>query len=98
MPTLTILPANTVVPAAAGASILQAMLAAGIETAHKCGGEGKCGSCHIFVHEGRRSLSKVQRLENERLDSIVGVGSKSRLACQAVIGLDDVTIELLSFA
>ena len=54
MPTLTILPANTVVPAAAGASILQAMLAAGIETAHKCGGEGKCGSCHIFVHEGRR--------------------------------------------
>lgn len=98
MPTLTILPANTVVPSAAGASILQAMLAAGIETAHKCGGEGKCGSCHIFVHEGRRSLSKVRRLENERLDSIVGVGSKSRLACQAVIGLDDVTIELLGFA
>lgn len=42
-------------------------------------------------------MSKVQRLENEKLDSIVGVGSKSRLACQAVIGSDDVTIELLGF-
>ena len=98
MPTLTILPINQAVEAAQGATILQAVLGAGVDTAHKCGGEGKCGSCHIFVHEGRKSLSKVQRLENEKLDGIVGVGSKSRLACQAVLGTDDVTIELLGFA
>lgn len=36
--------------------------------------------------------------ENDRLDMIVGVGSKSRLACQAtVLGTEDVTVELLSF-
>jgi 2Fe-2S ferredoxin len=40
----------------------------------------------------------MQRLENERLDEIVGVGSKSRLACQALIGAEDVTVELLSFS
>jgi 2Fe-2S ferredoxin len=98
MSTLTILPSNMAVEAAQGANILQAVLAAGVEAAHKCGGEGRCGTCHIFVHEGRKSLSKVQRLENEKLDAIVGVGSKSRLACQAVVGTDDVTIELLGFA
>ncbi|HAJ72912.1 MAG TPA: ferredoxin, partial [Methylophilaceae bacterium] len=42
---------------------------------------------------GRKSISKIQRTENEKLDSIVGVGSKSRLACQAVLGEEDVTIE-----
>jgi 2Fe-2S ferredoxin len=95
---MTILPTNQAIPATGGASILQAILAAGIETPHKCGGEGKCGSCHIFVHEGRKSLSKVQRLENEKLDSIVGVGSKSRLACQTLVGTENFTIELLGFA
>ena len=43
-------------------------------------------------------MSKIQRLENERLDAIVGVGSKSRLACQAMIGEEDVVIELLGFS
>jgi ferredoxin, 2Fe-2S len=41
-------------------------------------------------------LSKIQRSENERLDAIVGVSSQSRLACQAKLGNEDVTVELLS--
>jgi len=86
-----------VVQAIQGGTILQAMLAAGIEAPHKCNGEAKCGSCHIFVTEGRKGLSKVQRLENEKLDSIVGVSAKSRLACQTVVGTEDFAIELLSF-
>ena len=65
---------------------------------HKCEGQAKCGSCHIFVQEGRKGLSKIAREENEKLDSIVGVGSKSRLACQAkVLGTENITIELLGF-
>jgi 2Fe-2S ferredoxin len=98
MPTMTILPLNKAVEANPGATILQALLAAGIDSPHKCNGEAKCGTCHIFVHEGRKSLSKVQRLENEKLDTIVGIGSKSRLACQAVVGAENFTIELLGFA
>ncbi len=39
----------------------------------------------------------MQRAENDKLDTIVGVGSKSRLACQALFGADDVTVELLGF-
>jgi len=98
MPMMTIMPLNRAVEAAVGATVLQTLLAAGIDAPHKCGGQAKCGTCHIFVHEGRKSLCKVQRLENEKLDSIVGVGSKSRLACQAIIGTENVTIELLGFA
>lgn len=98
MPNMTVLPINETFPAAEGASILQAMLAAAIPVPGKCGGEAKCGGCHIFVVEGRKGLSKPQRIENERLDSLVGVGSKSRLACQVIVGSENFTIELPSFA
>jgi 2Fe-2S ferredoxin len=98
MPNMTVMPINKTVPAAEGASILQAMLAAGINAPNQCNGEAKCGGCHIFVLDGRKSLSKVQRLENERLDSLVGVSSKSRLACQVIVGAENFTIEMSSFA
>lgn len=96
MPILTIKATGKIVEAAEGISILQALLAAGEAIPHKCDGKAECGSCHIFVHEGRKGLSKIQRLENEKLDTIVGVGSGSRLACQAKLGTDNITVELLN--
>jgi ferredoxin, 2Fe-2S len=98
MPTMTIKPQDKSFAAETGATVLQALLAAGIDMPHKCDGKAQCGTCHIFIQEGRKGLSKVQRLENDKLDSIVGVGSKSRLACQTVIGTDDFAVELLSFS
>ncbi|HMV39491.1 2Fe-2S iron-sulfur cluster-binding protein [Plasticicumulans sp.] len=97
MPVLTLMPSGKTVEAAAGTSILAALLAADVQIGHKCGGKAECDGCHVFVLEGRKSLSRIQRLENERLDTIVGVGSKSRLACQAILGEENVTVELLSF-
>lgn len=94
MPVLTIQPSGKTIQAAAGSSILSALLAGGEKVAHKCDGKAECGSCHIFVQEGRKSLSKIQRVENEKLDTLVGVGSKSRLACQAMLGDEDVTVEI----
>ena len=98
MPTLTIMPSGKTVDVVEGARVLDALLAAEAMVQHKCDGKAQCGACHIFVHDGRRSLSKIERAENEKLDSIVGVGAKSRLACQARFGGDNVTVELLSFA
>jgi len=97
MTTLTILPSNTTFEATPGVSLFEALKAAGAAILSKCEGKGQCGACHVFVHEGRKGLSKVQRAENEKLDTIVGVGSKSRLACQAIIGTEPVTVEVLSF-
>lgn len=97
MPLLTIQPSGKTLRSTEGMSILEAVIAAGEPIAHKCDGKAECGSCHIFVHDGRKTLSKIQRAENEKLDGIVGVSSKSRLACQARIGTEDVTVELLGF-
>lgn len=97
MTALTIMPAGITFDAAPGTSLLAAIKAAGAAIMSKCEGKGQCGACHLYVLEGRKSLSKIQRTENEKLDSIVGVSSKSRLACQTMMGEEPVTIELLSF-
>jgi 2Fe-2S ferredoxin len=95
MPQLTVQPSNKVIEAAAGQTILQALLAGGETLDSKCNGQAKCGACHIFIKEGRKGVSRISPTENAKLDTMVGVGSKSRLACQVVLGEEPVTVELL---
>ena len=96
MSMLTILPAGITAEITAGANLLQAILAAGARIGTKCGEQAKCGACHLFVTEGRKGLSRPTPAENAKLDAIVGVSSKSRLACQAtLLGTEGVTVELL---
>jgi 2Fe-2S ferredoxin len=96
MSLVTLTPSGKTAEAAVGMSILEAILLADPDFPHKCGGNAKCGSCHVFVLEGRKGVSKVTREENEKLDELVGVGSKSRLACQAkVLGTEDIKVEIL---
>lgn len=98
MTTLTVMPEGKIIEVSEGTTILAALLGADVAINHKCEGQAKCGSCHIFVQEGRKGVSKVAKLENEKLDTIVGVGSKSRLACQAtILGTENIKIELLGF-
>ena len=96
MSTLTLLPAGVTVEVAAGSSLLQAILTAGGQLAGQCAGNAQCGGCHVFVTEGRKGLTRLTPAENAKLDTIVGVSSKSRLACQASFtGTEPVTVELL---
>jgi 2Fe-2S ferredoxin len=96
MPTLTILPSGKTAQIDTGTTLLAGITAAGESIKHTCTDSACSGLCHVFVPVGKKSLSKTQRTENETLDTIVGVGSKSRLACQARMGEEDVTVELLS--
>jgi 2Fe-2S ferredoxin len=99
MATVTIMPSGKTVDAVEGTTLLAAILLADEAIAHKCEGNAQCGSCHIYIQEGRKGVSKIAREENERLDTIVGIGSKSRLACQAkVLGTENIKIELLGFS
>lgn len=99
MATLTILPSGKSIEITEGKSVLDGILSASVAILHKCNGKAECGSCHIFVQEGRKGLSKIGSVENAKLDTIVGVGSKSRLACQAMmLGTENVTVELLGFS
>lgn len=98
MPILTVMPLNKALEVPAGTTLLQALLSAGIAAPHKCDGQAICGSCHLFVNDGRKSLPRIQKLENGKLDTLVGVSSKSRLACQTVMGNENVIVELLGFS
>lgn len=96
MSTLTIMPSGKGVDVVVGTNLLQAILDAGEKLISKCGGEAKCGACHLFLTAGRKGVSKMTPAENAKLDTIVGIGSKSRLACQmTLLGTEPVTVELL---
>jgi 2Fe-2S ferredoxin len=97
MSLITLTPSGKTIEAAEGMSILAAILEADPTFPHKCDGNAKCGSCHIFLVEGRKGVSKISREENAKLDELVGVGSKSRLACQAkILGTENITVEILT--
>ncbi|MEK8026502.1 2Fe-2S iron-sulfur cluster-binding protein [Pseudaquabacterium rugosum] len=96
MSTLTLMPSGKTLDFPEGQSLLQAILDAGEALVSQCGGQARCGACHVFVTAGRKGVSKLTPAENAKLDSLVGVGSKSRLACQIrSLGTEPVTVELL---
>ena len=70
------------IPAEPGWRLLDAILAAGIDHRHVCGGNGFCTSCRVEVISLKEGLSPVSPLERERLGSRAG---ELRLACQAVV-------------
>ncbi len=96
MTTLTLMPSGKTLDIADGSNLLKAILQAGESLISKCGGDAKCGACHVFITAGRKGVSKMTPAENAKLDTIVGVSSKSRLACQCtLLGTEPVTVELL---
>ena len=96
MTTLTVHPSGKTYEVAAGTTLLKALQSVGEPIKTKCDGEAKCDACHVFVTAGRKTLSKIKPAENEKLDAMVGISSNSRLACQAVLGEEPVTVELIS--
>lgn len=66
----------------AGTRLLDALLDAGTNHRHICGGHGFCTSCRVQVVSGADNLSKVSALERERLGPDAG---RLRLACQTTV-------------
>lgn len=98
MPVITIQPSGKTIEAAEGVRLLDVLKLSGETIQHKCDGKAQCGTCHIYIQEGRKSVSKIQRAEHEKLDSLIGIGSKSRLACQVILGNENISVELLGFS
>jgi 2Fe-2S ferredoxin len=94
--TMTVMPSGKSYQVAAGITLLKALQSVGEPINSKCGGEAKCETCHVFVTSGRKTLSKIKPAENEKLDGMVGISSNSRLACQAVLGIEPITVELIA--
>ena len=100
MPIIHILPHASLCPeggdieAAAGTSICEALLDHGIAIEHACEMSCACTTCHVVVKQGYRSLGEPDEIEEDLLDKAWGLTPTSRLSCQAIVGTEDVTIEI----
>lgn len=100
MPVINILPHAELCPqgdeieAEVGTSICEALLENGIAIEHACEMSCACTTCHVVVKTGYASLGEPDEVEEDLLDKAWGLTPTSRLSCQAVMGDEDVTIEI----
>ncbi|OBX11022.1 ISC system 2Fe-2S type ferredoxin [Gallibacterium genomosp. 3] len=87
-------PEGMVVDANTGETILDAALRSGIEIEHACEKSCACTTCHVIVREGFDSLNDGSDLEDDMLDKAWGLEVDSRLSCQAVVGDEDLVVEI----
>ena len=89
-----ICPHGAVIEAEPGVSLCDAMLNNGIEIEHACEKACACTTCHVYVREGFDSLEEATEDEDDYLDKAWGLDMDSRLSCQALVGDEDLTIEI----
>jgi len=94
LPHEEICPEGAVVEAQPGISIIDAALANGIEIEHACEKSCACTTCHVVVREGFDSLEEAEELEEDLLDKAWGLEPESRLSCQALVGDEDLVVEI----
>jgi ferredoxin, 2Fe-2S len=100
MPKLKVLPHAALCPAGAeieareGVSILDTLLAQGIEIEHACEKSCACTTCHVVVREGYDSLDEAEEKEEDMLDKAWGLEATSRLSCQTKVRNADLVIEI----
>lgn len=87
-------PEGTVLEAAPGTSVCDALLENGIEIEHACEKSCACTTCHVIVRDGFTSLNEAEELEEDMLDKAWGLEPYSRLSCQALVGATPLTIEI----
>ena len=94
LPNDDLCPEGAVIEAEPGTTICDAALANDIEIEHACEKSCACTTCHVIVREGFGSLAESSEDEDDMLDKAWGLEPESRLACQAVIGDEDLVVEL----
>lgn len=77
-----------------GVTICDAALQNGIEIEHACEKSCACTTCHVIIREGFDSLEEADETEEDMLDKAWGLEPESRLSCQAVVGEEDLVIEI----
>ncbi|WP_257263149.1 ISC system 2Fe-2S type ferredoxin [Endozoicomonas sp. ONNA2] len=87
-------PGGAVIEAEPGVSVCDAALQNGIEIEHACEKSCACTTCHVIVREGFDSMKEPDELEEDMLDKAWGLEPESRLSCQAVVGDEDLVVEI----
>ncbi len=94
LPHVELCPDGTVLEAAAGVSLCDALLANGVEIEHACEKSCACTTCHVIVREGFADLEPSEEKEDDLLDKAWGLEPNSRLSCQVVLDDTDLVIEI----
>ena len=94
LPNENLCPAGAVIEAKPGESICRALLNNDIEIEHACELSCACTTCHVLVREGYDALELPDELEDDYLDMAWGLEPDSRLSCQAIVGEEDLVVEI----
>jgi 2Fe-2S ferredoxin len=65
-----------------------------IDIEHACEMSCACTTCHVVVRQGYDSLNPPEEEEEDLLDRAWGLEPQSRLSCQAIVGRQDLTVEI----
>lgn len=87
-------PVNLDVAIKTNDNLLSGMIKQELNILRECGGRGRCATCHVFIKEGMEALSPISRREQRTLEVITTCRTNSRLACQARVLGEGVTVEL----
>ena len=94
LPNENLCPDGAVIEASPGESVCRALLRNDIEIEHACELSCACTTCHVIVREGYDSLEEPDELEDDYLDMAWGLEPDSRLSCQAIVGEEDLVVEV----
>jgi len=94
LPNENLCPEGAVIEAAPGESICRALLRNDIDIEHACELSCACTTCHVHVREGYEALEPPDDLEDDYLDMAWGLDPDSRLSCQAIVGEEDLVVEI----
>jgi 2Fe-2S ferredoxin len=94
LPHVELCPNGAEISAPVGTTICEALLDNGIKIEHACDQSCACTTCHVIVREGFGSLNAAEEDEEDLLDRAWGLQPQSRLSCQAIVGRQELTIEI----
>lgn len=98
LPHVELCPDGVAIEAKTGDSICDTLLENKIDIDHACDQVCACTTCHIIVREGYSSLNDTQENEEDLLDKAWGLEPKSRLSCQAIVGTQDLVVEIPKYS
>lgn len=94
MPHAELCPQGAEITVPSGTSICEALLENHIAIEHACDMSCACTTCHVIVREGLNSLNAAGEEEEDLLDRAWGLAPQSRLSCQAIVGAQNLTVEI----
>jgi ferredoxin len=72
--------------------LLEALVLSGTPLIMACGGKGLCATCHVYIKSGAERLSPITPREQNSLRMLNERRPNSRLACQAKVQGNGVTV------